>query len=274
MAEVSAVGARVNSPPQKKCTTQLRARLFSQSDRYGRRDRQCGRMKISSNVEDSKLIELVRQHPCLYDPKNPQYKNLNIRDNVWENISEAMGQPVEDCRSRWRNVRDTFMRRKRNNKIVTGSGRSKKRRKWHLDGSLEFLDKVDNEKATLTNVKDDTGDSDSDEEKFSPTEDIEIEDTKLFDTEQQSQKEEPCMKNTKPTDTICDSSRKHSQERKSLSKTFERKSDDPHPIDVFFQSMAASVKSLSEERQILVKMEICQIVGKFELEEISSQSLK
>lgn len=43
-------------------------------------------------MEDSKLIELVRQHPCLYNPQSEHYKDIHVRDNVWMEISGAVKQ--------------------------------------------------------------------------------------------------------------------------------------------------------------------------------------
>ena len=43
------------------------------------------------------------------------------------------------------------------------------------------------------------------------------------------------------------------------------------PLDLFFSSMAASLKKLSMERQIRAKMQISQIVGQLELEEYASR---
>lgn len=44
-------------------------------------------------MDDSKLIEFVRKRPCLFDPKNKHYKDLNVRDNAWAEIAEALNQP-------------------------------------------------------------------------------------------------------------------------------------------------------------------------------------
>ena len=44
-------------------------------------------------MEDVSLIELVQQHPCIYDAKNPHYKDINVRDNVWNEIAISLGQP-------------------------------------------------------------------------------------------------------------------------------------------------------------------------------------
>ncbi|KAK4887252.1 hypothetical protein RN001_003523 [Aquatica leii] len=59
---------------------------------------------------------------------------------------------------------------------------------------------------------------------------------------------------------------------KLLSTVLAKQTDEQHPIDIFFKNMATSVKTLSSENQIRAKMQICQIVGQLELDEISSQS--
>lgn len=53
---------------------------------------------------------------------------------------------VEECKNRWKNIRDSFMRRKRNSKLPTGSARAKKLRKWHLEEHLSFINKVEFER--------------------------------------------------------------------------------------------------------------------------------
>ncbi|XP_033228670.1 transcription factor Adf-1-like [Belonocnema kinseyi] len=242
-------------------------------------------------MDDSKLIELVRHRSCLFDPKNKYYKDLNVRDDAWAEIAEGLKQPVEECKSRWRNVRDTFMRRKRSQKISTGSARSRKRRRWFLEGSLDFLHQVENEKATA--VPANSGDLDSDEEPKSQTEETEIEEPiynnenaetlQLIEEHLITIKEEDIDKrkheeNTssrrkqKVTDTILETIGKNSNERQEfLSKVFESKTEDDHPIDVFFKSMAESVKKMSQERQIRAKMQVFQIIGQLELEELNSR---
>lgn len=56
-----------------------------------------------------------------------------------------------------------------------------------------------------------------------------------------------------------------------LSTVLAKQTENQHPIDTFFKSMAESVKKLSPENQIRAKMHICQIVGQLELNEISSR---
>jgi hypothetical protein len=44
------------------------------------------------STEDIVLIELVAQHPALYDLKHAQYKVHNVRENVWAEIGEKLGK--------------------------------------------------------------------------------------------------------------------------------------------------------------------------------------
>ncbi|KAG8227316.1 hypothetical protein J437_LFUL006757 [Ladona fulva] len=78
--------------------------------------------------------------------------DVSVRDNVWKEIAEVLKQPVEGCKSRWKNIRDTFMRQKRINKLPTGSARTKILRKWHLEEQLAFLTHVECERKSLTNI--------------------------------------------------------------------------------------------------------------------------
>lgn len=48
-----------------------------------------------SQEEDSKLAELVSQHPCIFDAEHKFYKNQGVRDNVWQKISEYMNKSRE-----------------------------------------------------------------------------------------------------------------------------------------------------------------------------------
>jgi len=48
--------------------------------------------KVFSPVNDEKLIELVRNHPVLYKLSQKNYKDNNIKENVWKEISIAIGK--------------------------------------------------------------------------------------------------------------------------------------------------------------------------------------
>ena len=41
-------------------------------------------------MDDSRLIDLMREHPCIFNPKHHLYVDANVRDNVWSKIALKM----------------------------------------------------------------------------------------------------------------------------------------------------------------------------------------
>lgn len=79
-------------------------------------------------------------------------------------------------------------------------------------------------------------------------------------------------------DNILKLFKKNSEDRAKLLSTIltkpnETQQEPPHAIDVFFQSMAMAVKKMSTERLVRAKLEICNILGQLELEELRSNSV-
>lgn len=46
--------------------------------------------KTFSHVEDELLIDQVREFPSLYDHGNKDYKDFQIRENIWKKIAEVI----------------------------------------------------------------------------------------------------------------------------------------------------------------------------------------
>eukprot|EP00102_Acyrthosiphon_pisum_P006861 XP_003240720.1 PREDICTED: transcription factor Adf-1-like [Acyrthosiphon pisum] len=104
---------------------------------------------LFSNIEDELLVEEVSKNSVLYDSSHENHKDINVKDVIWNNISSVVGQCTEDCKKRWRNIRDTYMRNKK--KLGTGSSALSKK-KWALADNLTFLNNVEYERNTTTNV--------------------------------------------------------------------------------------------------------------------------
>ncbi|XP_018794570.1 PREDICTED: uncharacterized protein LOC108972445 [Bactrocera latifrons] len=61
------------------------------------------------------LINAVRKYPCLYDKNNKTSdKTQQIIKRCWNSVSAETSAPVERCQSRWRSLRDRFVRAKKN----------------------------------------------------------------------------------------------------------------------------------------------------------------
>uniref|UniRef100_A0A034WLY9 Transcription factor Adf-1 n=1 Tax=Bactrocera dorsalis TaxID=27457 RepID=A0A034WLY9_BACDO len=83
---------------------------------------------------EENLINAVRKYPCLYDKNNKTSdKTQQIIKRCWNNVSAETGEPVERCQSRWRSLRDRFVRENRN--YVERNQHSM----WIFMESLEFL---------------------------------------------------------------------------------------------------------------------------------------
>ncbi|CAH0563159.1 unnamed protein product [Brassicogethes aeneus] len=61
---------------------------------------------------------------------------------------------ADDCKKRWRNIKDTYFRNIKKRKLGTFSASSQKPTKWTLFDRLSFLDSVKHERASKSNFAD------------------------------------------------------------------------------------------------------------------------
>lgn len=54
--------------------------------------------KCFNNLDDEKLIKMVRYYPVLYKLYDENYKNNIRKENVWNNISAAVGKTVNQIK--------------------------------------------------------------------------------------------------------------------------------------------------------------------------------
>ncbi|CAH2092438.1 unnamed protein product [Euphydryas editha] len=109
-------------------------------------------MASFTNENDEFLVDLITRNPPLYDCRLKTYKDNNVRDNIWEYIASKLNKTSDDCRKRWKCIRDSYQRIKRKNKLKTGSAAGGKFKKWPLLDRLCFLEKIPTERRTLCNI--------------------------------------------------------------------------------------------------------------------------
>ncbi|KAL1488929.1 hypothetical protein ABEB36_014715 [Hypothenemus hampei] len=107
--------------------------------------------RFSSN-DDEILIEEIRKYPSLYNYEDANYKNFVIKENGWKNVAASLGKNVDDCKKRWRSVKDNYFRNKKKQKLGTGSSSLDKPIKWALYNQLSFLDKIKHDRSDFENV--------------------------------------------------------------------------------------------------------------------------
>ncbi|KAL4112519.1 hypothetical protein QTP88_016290 [Uroleucon formosanum] len=232
-------------------------------------------LKVVFSSEDDKVLsELVGCHPCLYDLKHSLYKDQTIRDNVWKQFSNELNKPVEDCKKRWRNIKDTY---------------NKKRRGRTLD-VLSFMDKAIYERQSITNVtnegealifNNDDNVSSHDNSVFTQKEPVTenitlptVPTEPIMATENMLEIKLKGKKRQKKNEAFIDVLNKRSEERNCLFQELTKTEEEEDPIDVFFRSMALTVKQFSPELKIKVKMVVFKIINELELQNLKPSDLQ
>ncbi|XP_074473127.1 uncharacterized protein LOC141756949 isoform X1 [Sebastes fasciatus] len=59
---------------------------------------------------DDKLILAVYNYPELYNVTLPNYRCTESRVNAWRSISIILGLPCEECKRKWKNMRDRYLK--------------------------------------------------------------------------------------------------------------------------------------------------------------------
>ncbi|CAH0559237.1 unnamed protein product [Brassicogethes aeneus] len=82
------------------------------------------------------LINLIQGYPHLYDKSSMNFKDLQMKENSWQQISEELGIPANDCQRIWTNLRNKYGREKK--ALPSGSG-APATPQWEYLDSMSFL---------------------------------------------------------------------------------------------------------------------------------------
>ncbi|CAH2093673.1 unnamed protein product [Euphydryas editha] len=275
--------------------------------------------------EVEKLIELVQPHGHLYCCLDPSRKNILTRERTWQEIAKELFKPVEECKKRWRGLRDGYTRNKRMGAIHKS--------KVPIFEKLKFLDSMPLDSLSLevdcagqdkdVILEDDdpiNGEKVITEQNNVITDNQEYYEITLVDGPHQETDLKPQIIKLVPKKLKLDATdnqiegvppkkvgRKNAGRKKSVplprnippikilpkpivmnepkiikcvgdTKTTEQRSqlidkliekvlkENTNEIDVFFRSMAASVKKLQPNLIPKVKMEVCNVIAKYEMQ--------
>lgn len=79
------------------------------------------------------LVRAVKKHSALWDQHTKFTKKAGAREAAWAKIAFALEGHVDLCQTRWRTLRDTYLKRKRGHVATTGQ--------WDvLEKEMTFLD--------------------------------------------------------------------------------------------------------------------------------------
>nr|CAD7416718.1 unnamed protein product [Timema poppensis] len=88
--------------------------------------------------EDKTLIGLVKKYRLIYDPRHGDYKDVELKEEAWQNIADKLAKELHLTKTRWRNLRERFVREKK--RLVTlGEEAYSAKDPWPLLEDMTFL---------------------------------------------------------------------------------------------------------------------------------------
>ncbi|CAL8275060.1 unnamed protein product [Gadus morhua 'NCC'] len=86
------------------------------------------------------------------------YRDKNKTNQAWKEIGEEFGLPEKDCKKRWRDLRDRYVRERREASETTASGSAaSNRRPWCHAGLMAFIDPFVASRMTTSNMPESCG---------------------------------------------------------------------------------------------------------------------
>jgi len=92
----------------------------------------------SQTEQNIKLISIVKKNRCLYDHNEPNYKNSVFVDRGWQEVSKEFGEPVTDCKKKWRHLRSSLSRYIKSSKDEL-KNKNNKLKPYYLLTHMNFL---------------------------------------------------------------------------------------------------------------------------------------
>ncbi|XP_049804692.1 transcription factor Adf-1-like [Schistocerca nitens] len=235
-------------------------------------------------MKTERLIEEVRQYNFLYDTRDPDYKNILKKAEAWRDIAAKLDQNAETLKTKWRNLRDAYVKHK---KLVKGTtGHSLKRyRSWPWSEHMRFMDCALEARPTTSNIPCSTEAVTSDSERHSQPGQHSSDSTifpqpELLTHEYEGESQEQCTEVLEPS-----SARKKPTAKKMrkegpsadveciisyLQKKHQFK-DKHDEVDHLFLSYAKTYKRLTVRSQAKLKVQLAQLFADAELAELDEQ---
>ncbi|XP_050294868.1 uncharacterized protein LOC126735034 [Anthonomus grandis grandis] len=197
----------------------------------------------------------------LYDLSDRYYSNHHRKDEIWREIAKKVGEISDVCKETWRKLRDNYRKAKQLRNTKSGQS-AKKIKPKKIEKELAFLNphlQQPQELQTSNLLVSSSGDdSDADGSSQQLTEGF-------------SEPPTPDSAKSIASTSTCHLSRskrkrehvQHSPMQEYLQ--FKREQQvssqtNAHPLDVFFSSMAATVKTFPAPTQLNIKRQVFQLV--------------
>ena len=91
------------------------------------------------SFEDA-LIAEVKRYPVLWDRNKRDYGHFEKCAVVWAVIAKTLGRDTAECLDRWKNLRDSYVRRLKAVRRVASHGLTPRKPRWRFFELMQFLD--------------------------------------------------------------------------------------------------------------------------------------
>ncbi|ROL40983.1 Transcription factor Adf-1 [Anabarilius grahami] len=195
------------------------------------------------------LLFLVSENKELFDKNHSEYKNTKRKEVLWQGIADKMGVDVEEVKAKWKNLRDTYTRKKRLEQDGSRSGRAaKKKKQWKYMRVMDFLDPSTEHRSVPGKIEDDEPDEDSGAEPASTS-------TGTSMTSPGAIRSGIVKRRRSETLELLERylASKDSRDR-------EKDEQQQDEVDLFLRSLAPALRRLPASKQSLVKLQIQKIL--------------
>ncbi|KAK0137443.1 Transcription factor Adf-1 [Merluccius polli] len=102
---------------------------------------------------EEKLILAVSSFPVIFNIRCSGYKDRNMKMKAWLEVSKEVGLGEDECRKKWKGLRDTYLRERRKETEGKRSGSAAGAfKKWKFSAILSFLDPFVTPRETSSNM--------------------------------------------------------------------------------------------------------------------------
>uniref|UniRef100_A0A182PFN5 MADF domain-containing protein n=1 Tax=Anopheles epiroticus TaxID=199890 RepID=A0A182PFN5_9DIPT len=83
-------------------------------------------------VDEEEFVKEIKKRPILYNTTHRDYRRITLRNDAWVEVAIAMRLSKQECKKRWRSMRDAFIKNLRNKNETERQG-------WIHYRLLEFM---------------------------------------------------------------------------------------------------------------------------------------
>ncbi|XP_058059446.1 uncharacterized protein LOC131210249 [Anopheles bellator] len=83
-------------------------------------------------VDETVFVEEIKKRSIIYEGSLPRSGNMALRNEAWSEVAQTMGLSIQECKKRWRSMRDGFIKQVRRKS-------EEDRKSWVHYRLLEFL---------------------------------------------------------------------------------------------------------------------------------------